>query len=1220
MHRVPRACLARRLASFALVALLAAGCPTKVPAPVAGVPDFQTPGVVDVPLARVNALGGNLVVARRDLDFDTRLGTLALGATWNSAARAWRWSFELAYDGSTFVDASGARYGVAAVPNGAAIPGSVWVRIDARALRSKGGLVHEFAADGRLAAVRWASGPWPRIEYRTASTSAGPRLAELVQASGPGESSVIARFSWDAAGRLASLEDRSGRRATFAWNAAGELVQARDAFDLARGLPGARYGYDAGALVSIETSERVRAEYGYAGGRVVSARAIGLGSPAVRFAYASRAAGGFETRVTDPLGGVTTLGWDGQRRVTDVENAAGERTRATFAGLRPAAFTAADGSVTRWTLADDEVVEERQPSGRVVSFSYQPSGEDRSAPWRRPLRRASDGLGVLEERAYDGAGRLVRTTNGAGESASYGWSGQNLLATAVDPAGLEMRFGDAGEHGHPRRIERGGVVETLDYDAVGNLLVGRGTGVLPPGIVARGYDEDRNLASLELADLDQVAVLETRTLEVEHRSDGQVARIARPFGGDSEFVYDALGRAVERRDRAEGVWRSTRFVRDTLGRATEVARPNGMRTLFQYDAVGRQSSVAHLRGGAFEGGASFVWRSARLAEVLDAAHGFEAERYTYDGAGRLASVAYPGGDVLELGYDGRSRIASERYRLASGVELRRLEHRYDGASRQTELRDGGTPLLRRQFFTGRLAREEFGNGLARTYAYDGDGFLAEAALRNSAGGLVERSLFVHEPLGGVAPGVAWRASTTTYGALPATSYEHYWLAPVGEGVAGARVGGFARDANGAAVEALAYDVLGNLLRVGGPSDPTAQTFQYDAERTRLRRIRLASGAPVHDYAWDEAGFVLARDGEAFTWDGGGRPTAVGTRAQLAWDAIGRPVSAAVDGVAVRMLFGGRVRADASGAPVAIELGALRLHVLGNHHYRHMDFRGNVKLVTDAAGRVISHARYAPYGVDLVHGAADPESGFAQGRAAGGDLLLLGARLYDPDAGRFLAPDPVFQLVSQFVYADGNPVWFWDPDGRASQVSGYSVGMGVAGMMTGVGMMAAGALVPGASLYAYAAGYTLGLAAPNGGGPYIKYVGGGIAFIATKLPAAGIAAAALAGLATGQTVQQHEVAAPPSQPQPVTIPRPPGPPGPPSGPPSGPAGDGQTKELHIGPDLGGPAPPGCSPASLASAPRADALILPLLGIQLALGSVLCWQRARARARGDRDGEV
>jgi RHS repeat-associated protein len=1194
MPRTPRARLAVCAATLVLVAAFAAACPQTLPAPAPGVPDYQAAFLVDVPFARVNPAGGNLLVARRDLDFDTRLGTLALGATWNSATRAWRWSFELSYDGALFVDASGARYAVSGIADGAAIPGSVWVRLGARTLRSKGGLVHEFDAEGRLAAVRWASGPWPRLEYRLDGTLAGPRVVELVQVAAPGESSLLARFGWDAAGRLVSLEDRAGRRALFGWNAAGELVQARDAFDLARGLPGQRYGYDGGALAWIEGSEGERAEYGYTGGRLTSARALGLGNPEHRFAYASRAGGGFETRATDPSGAVTTLAWDTSRRTTERVNGAGERSRWSWSGLRPASATAPDGSITRWTFVDDDAVEERDPAGRVVTLAYQPGGEDRGAPWRRPLRRAADGLGLLEERGYDAAGRLVRLTNGAGESASFGWSEQNLLASAVDASGLETRYLSPGEHGHPRRIERAGVIEELDYDAVGNLLVGRGNGVLTPGVVSRGYDEDRNLARLELAELDLAVVGAVRTLSIEHRSDGQVLRIERPFDADSELVYDALGRAVERRDRSDGAWRATRFVRDALGRTTEVERPNGMRTTFQYDAAGRSASVAHLRGGAFDGGASFTWRNGRLDEVRDAAHGFAVERYAYDAAGRLSRVSYPDGESLELGYDGRSRVASERYLLGSGVELRRLEHRYDGAGRQRELRDGATPLLAREYAGGRLARESFGNGLVRSYAYDGDGFLARAELRTGAGALVERSTLAREPLPGLVPAVAWRASTSTFGTLAATTHEHYWLAPVGEGAAGARVGGYAHDAAGSAVEALAYDALGNLLRVGSASDPMARIFAYDEQRTRLRRIRRASGASVHEYAWDEAGFALSRDGEALVWDGGGRPSAVGGRASFEWDAVGRPVAASVEGVAVRMLFGGRVRADAGGVPVALELGALRIHVLGNHHYRHADFRGNVKLVTDASGRVVSHARYAPYGADLVHGAADPEAGFAQGRAAGGDLVLLGARLYDPDAGRFLAPDPVFQLVSQHVYADGNPVWFWDPDGHAPQVSGFALGLGVAGQQLGVALIAFGGpagAVTGVTVYVVSSTYLIGLTAPHVGNEGVLRLAGTLGSLLEKPWSLG--GAAITGFNIGQATQRPPVGGPPGPKQ----------------------FKDETPALTLGVP---PVTPGCSPASLAGAPRADRLIVPLAGVQLVILGVLGWQRVRERTRGGHNG--
>ena len=170
MPRVGIARPARALAALAVALCLghAIGCPPSLPAPVAGAPDYQAPGFVPVPFGQVNVLGGNLLLPRRDLDFDTRLGNVSLGATWNSADAAWRYAFELSYDGATFVDASGARYAVGAVANGQAIPGSIWVRIDARTLKTKGGLVHEF--DASAASPRCA-GRAPR----TPGSSTGPR-------------------------------------------------------------------------------------------------------------------------------------------------------------------------------------------------------------------------------------------------------------------------------------------------------------------------------------------------------------------------------------------------------------------------------------------------------------------------------------------------------------------------------------------------------------------------------------------------------------------------------------------------------------------------------------------------------------------------------------------------------------------------------------------------------------------------------------------------------------------------------------------------------------------------------------------------------------------------------------------------------------------------------------------------------------------------------------
>ena len=178
---------------------------------------------------------------------------------------------------------------------------------------------------------------------------------------------------------------------------------------------------------------------------------------------------------------------------------------------------------------------------------------------------------------------------------------------------------------------------------------------------------------------------------------------------------------------------------------------------------------------------------------------------------------------------------------------------------------------------------------------------------------------------------------------------------------------------------------------------------------------------------------MERDDEAIVWDGGGRPVAVGSRGNLAWDALGRPCLGRWTAPVQRRLFGGRVRGAPRASRSAIEPRRHRPRPLRAHRYRHLDFRGNVKLVSDA--RDASSSMRDTRRTVRTGSKARPIPRRASPRAAASaSSSLLGARLYDPHAGRFLAPDPIFQLVNQYAYAGGNPVWYWDPDGRSAQVA------------------------------------------------------------------------------------------------------------------------------------------------------------------------------------------
>ena len=269
-------------------------------------------------------------------------------------------------------------------------------------------------------------------------------------------------------------------------------------------------------------------------------------------------------------------------------------------------------------------------------------------------------------------------------------------------------------------------------------------------------------------------------------------------------------------------------------------------------------------------------------------------------------------------------------------------------------------------------------------------------------------------------------STGRIAGLPATATtrEEHLLGPAAGSSAdeGKRLLGWS---DGQTIRDYAYDALSNVTE----SENGDLVHVYNAERNRLLRIDdAATGESVVAYAYDAAGYATARAGASVAWTAQGHVAAFGAD-QFEWDAQGRPTRRVVGGVERHFRFGGRVETDAAGTPVRMDLRAVVLELeTSTTRYRHTDYRGNVKLVSDDAGDIVAHYAYAAYGVESLVGSDDEAASFAGGRGVG-ELVLLGSRLHDPLAARFLAPDPIFQLLSQFTYTAGNPVTWWDPSGR-----------------------------------------------------------------------------------------------------------------------------------------------------------------------------------------------
>ncbi|MBW2241161.1 MAG: RHS repeat-associated core domain-containing protein [Deltaproteobacteria bacterium] len=1012
----------RILACLLALAIGLFGCkPSSQPLVAApGLVETQLGAFVPFRFGAVNAIGGNLVVRRDDLSRDTRVGTRTISATYNSASLAWLWSFDMTYDGTTLVDESGATHDVAGLQDGDPIPGTFWVKVDASAIRWKGGLLLSFDAAGRLAFEHWTDGAFPRIEYEMQTVAGSLHTAGIQQCTAASTCTSLFSISYDGTGQVVGIDDLVGHQASFSWDAGGHLTSARDGLDLAEGLPGWSYEYSDDLLVAMVNSEGERIELDYDGLRVEEIREIGEENPVHQFHYQPENGGLYRTRYWDPMGKERIFAFDSNRQLMQIERVEVSETETwTWADKRPTSHTSPSGATTSWVWSNDDLASELQPSGNVVLYSYQVGGLDRESPTRSAIAIIQDSIGLVEQRSYDASGRMTVQTLGAGEITQFAYNGDGSLASFTRPNGVMQSFSGYGPHGHAAAVTVDGVAQTRVYDAVGNQI--EGTAAEEPeqgGVWKRQYDADRNLRRIVLAPSGSADIV------IDVRSDRRPTRVARPAGEDHEMAYDPLGRLTLRRERADGQWNDTAFEYEASGRQVASELPNGMRQEIDWDAAGRPSEMRALRNGMLEGTLTLQYAAGQLVSATDSLRG-TTESFTNDTAGRTVLVDHGDGTFTAHSYDARSRRTGTQYVLGGQGLLRDLAFTHDLADRETEVWDGQDRVIERIYGGGRIDEIRYGNGLSRAFSYDpGSGLLSGSTTTDAGGSVVESTSITRDVFSGILSGLRTIVDSSTSEGVSASTHEEYWLGPVDDPADPAARSGkrmVAWSDGGANFRVFAHDAKSNMLFNG------SSTFAYNTEGNRLLSMSEA-GAVTHTYSYDAAGFATTRNGAGLTWTATGRLASHGANT-FQWDMTGRLLSSTVSGTTTTRTFGGAVQADAAGAPIAIDLGDFAIDLTtGDRLYRHFDFRGNVKFTSDEQGTTLAHYQYSPYGVEQVYGATDDPVRFV-GRAEIGELMILGFRIYDPAIGRFLSPDPVFQLINQYTYTLGNPVWFSDPDGR-----------------------------------------------------------------------------------------------------------------------------------------------------------------------------------------------
>jgi RHS repeat-associated protein len=851
------------------------------------------------------------------------------------------------------------------------------------ALQSKDGIVHRFDKEGRLTALVDPSGNTSLLERDDG------RLARVIDASG-----VVTDFEYDARGRIIAVHGVLGRRWLYAYSRRGDLETVTDPDG---GVT--TYSYDEEhRLVSIvdrEGATVVRNTYDGVG-RVIEQR-DGAGGR-WRYSYQQNV-----TVVTDPVGHETTYRFDD--------------------AYRTAAITDANGGTTIFSWDDaDNLVGLTDPSRRAFRFTYNAGGDPTSAegPGTAPVKFEWDDRGNLTavvsaqghraEFTWDDARRPTGIRSPAGVITTITWRPDGLpeCVTGGDGGTTGYRFDGAG---HLISItDPLGAETAVECDAAGRPVV-----EAHPDGERMTFDWDRCDRLVGVTD-DAGAV--TR---YSYDRCGRLTSITDPLGRTTGYAYGPIGLLASVTD---PLGRQTTFDYDGCGRLRTRTDPEGRTVAFSYDAGGR---LVRIRAGdttAIEYG----WDPAgRLVSMTD---GTGSTTWELDEAGRPAVEHRPGGISLRHTYDELGRRRRLEVQHADAL-VGAWDYRFDADAKITTVVDQQQRSTVLEYDSaGQLAAVRHPNGVASTWTYDAAGQPVVVSHTRPQLGVLS----------------SWVNTFDAAGNLVRSERD---LGHDGDRVVGV----------------FDYDHLGRLTSAGNGDQPNSFGWDAASNRTSARQGHsvttttydaadqvLASGTLT--YRYDATGSLVERAGEgqprlACTYDGLGQVTELRAGEDVVtyqYDGLGRRV-ARTDrtGLTQRIYDGLSVVAELSpsrDAALETTAGLLVLHRQDStgQYYLHADGNGNAGLVTDGAGALVARYAYSAFGSRLPLGASPELPGplgfcgaFGVRQDAGG-LLDMRARLYDPDLGRFITPDPWPAYLpdpvtlNRYLYALGDPISQVDPLG------------------------------------------------------------------------------------------------------------------------------------------------------------------------------------------------
>ena len=632
---------------------------------------------------------------------------------------------------------------------------------------------------------------------------------------------------------------------------------------------------------------------------------------------------------------------------------------------------------------------------------------------------------------------------------TYGYDDLGNRVTIEDPVGgtSSAVFNEASEQ--TSVIDEAGEITVFAYDLAGRVVAVTD----PDGVtVESGFDLAGRLVESRQVPAGTGAVLVTGYGWDEA---GNQTTVTPPRGYTTTTQYDALGRPV--------------------GVSQPVSATEQVVTGYGFDAAGNLTRVTDGRGNLFEYGYNSWNLQETVTEPTTAQHPAVSDRewrIGYDAGGLAVAEAQPAAVLITRQFDTLGRMTTETG-TGVGVAAASRSLSFDKGGLLTGVSHPGGDLVYGFDERGLITTASGPAGTA-SFGYDG---LGRVTSRTDDAGIhgftwTARSELdtVADPISGLVFDYDWtaggRVDAVTYGTSGMTrdyGYDGYGRLDTDELRDGATVlQGFS----------FGYDPDGNVTSrsVTAPGNPQAGIHGYGYDRAGRLTSWTPPGAPQVTYGWDASGnrvtagsdsyvfdernrLVSGPDG-AYTYSPRGTLESVGA-VSYSFDALGRLVDYdsqaaftydGLDRVATRntdtFTYAGMwldPTTDGVFTYSRTPAGRLVAQTDGTSDWLFgQDRHGDVTaLINPATASVTDTRLYDPFGdVAAQTGSTNPTLGF-QGDYTdpASDEVWMGARWYSGADAVFRSRDSVFGelampiSLNRYTYAAGNPLRYWDPDGR-----------------------------------------------------------------------------------------------------------------------------------------------------------------------------------------------